>query len=353
MKRNLDGAIITGDYIEATSIALVGYGNIGRAFVDLLYEVDPEGKQFVFSGVASRSIGILKLKNSPAKSAAKEVEDMLGDPSSEHGTDSDNIGSWLKESEYDVLVEAIPSNYSDAEPALTYILTGLENGNDVITCNKAPIAMFYDVLQKSASKSGARLRFESTVLDGTPLFSMFRRALPDVKVKKMRGILNSTCNIVIDSLNEGRTLEQGIEQAVRGGIAETDPSTDLKGFDSAAKLVILANVLGGERLGIPDIATEALTPEAFYAAKKVIGGASSAVVRQVSTADFESKTFRVGLEPVESGDVLFGCRGASNAIAFNLDLFGELIVAERNPSLRDTAFGIYSDLVELRSEKKS
>lgn len=328
----------------------MGYGKVGSALVDLLSEIDPEGRQFIFTGIASRTLGITDLKNLSPRSTAAKMNSLRREKRFVKKGDCDaGITSWLKEREYDILLEATPSNYIDAEPALTYLLTSLRHGRDAVTCNKAPVAMHYDALQAVATKSGARLRFESTVMDGTPIFSTFRKAMPTTKVRKVRGILSSTCNVVIDSLYSGMSLQDGIAKARKIGATEDDPSKDLSGFDAAAKIIILGNALTTVRIQMSDVRMEPLTGKTFADARAGIPRSDHSIVRQVSTADFERKIFRISLEPVRPSDVLYGCRGSSSMAVFSTDLFGSLAISETNPTLRDTAFGLYSDIVDLTS----
>jgi homoserine dehydrogenase len=339
--------------MHSKRIALVGFGKVGNALVDLLSEIDPDGKRYIFSGVASRTLGVVDFKGASSKSVASKMRTMKREKRFVKKGDFDSgISSWLKEDDYDVLVEATPSNYIDAEPALTYLLTALGHGKDAVTCNKAPVAMYYDALLAVAAKSGTRLRFESTVMDGTPIFSTFMRAMPQVRVRKLRGILNSTCNIVIDCLYSGMNLQDAIAKAKKLGATEDDPGKDLSGFDSAAKIVILGNALTDTRIQMSDVRLEGLDGKSFSEAKGKIARNDISTVRQVSTADFERRIFRVSLESVRPEDVLFGCRGSSSMVVFSTDLFGNLAISETDPTLRDTAFGLYSDIVGLDSAER-
>ncbi|MFQ6126362.1 MAG: hypothetical protein ACE5R6_17390 [Candidatus Heimdallarchaeota archaeon] len=329
-------------------IALIGYGNVGKAVTELLAEVDPKGTKFTFSAIGSRSLGLLELNKAPPSSVKPQVDVALQNTKLKTIKDATyEITSWLREGDYDVLVEAIIANYDTGEPAITYIKTAFEQGKDVITCNKAPLVLAMDRLQVIAARSGARLRYESTVLDGTPIFSIFRNALPKVRVKRIRGILNSTVNVVLDYLHQKLNLEQGIENAKMLGTAEEDPSLDLEGIDAAAKLVILVNTLSEMKIKLSDVEKQPLTQETFENARNTCLYDQNIIIRQVSIADFNSKTYRVNLEAVHPFDFLYGCRSTSNAAVFSLDLFGELVIAEQNPSLKTTAFGIYSDLIDI------
>ena len=113
----------------------------------------------------------------------------------------------------------------------------------VVTANKGPIAHAYAELREQARRAGVQFRFESTVMDGAPVFSMVRDHLPGVEVLGFTGVLNSTSKIVVEAMRDGLSMEEGIETARRLGVTEADASYDLDGWDSAAKTAALANVL--------------------------------------------------------------------------------------------------------------
>ena len=111
----------------------------------------------------------------------------------------------------------------------------------------------------------------------------------------------------------------------------------------------MGNALTDTRIQMSDVRLEGLNGKTFANARGRVSRNDISTVRQVSTADFERKIFRVSLESVKPEDILFGCRGSSSMVVFSTDLFGSLAISETDPTLRDTAFGLYSDIVDLDS----
>ena len=324
---------------------------MGKALVDMLAQVDPEGKRFVFSGICSRSIGVANLRDLAPEKVEKKLKANKGDTRAYNPEERvREVKTYLKEGDYDILVEATSADYDTGEPARSFILTALDRGIDVVTCNKGPIALYLNELKEAASRANASLMFESTVMDGTPVFSMFK-SLPPVKLMKIRGVFNSTTSIIIDTMREGKNFTQGMKKVKGLGVAETDPDNDLSGMDAAAKLIILCNGLAGSHLKFSDIIMEPITEPLVKDIIAKVKNDKCIRVRQVASADFQNKVFRVGLEILKPEDMLFSCTGATNAAIFSMDLFGELVIAERDPTLRETAFGIYSDIVDLYSKE--
>jgi homoserine dehydrogenase len=341
--------------MQNSRIVLIGHGNVGTALVRLLSEIDPKGRRFVFSGIATRKLGIIELGNVPAPEVDSAIHRVLAERRTRDlkQTDPKEIIHWLETWEYDVLVEVTDSNYADAEPALSYLKTALRRGKDAVTANKAPIAIALKDLRTLAARTGARIRFESTVMDGTPLFSLFTESMPPVRIRRMRGILNSTSNIVLDFLNQNRSLKEGLAKAKSLGLTESDPMLDLNGFDAAAKLTIIANAINDADIKMSQVMIQPLTEQNFAAVRSLSASKGrDTIIRQVAVADFDKNFYRVSLEALKQDDPLYSCNGSSNMIAFSLDLFTELIIASRNPTLRDTAFGIYSDLMHLQHTVK-
>ncbi len=329
-------------------IGLIGYGHVGKTLIDQLSAVDPTGEQFAISAIGSRSLGLIELENIPPRSVTAQIDELK--PNIESKTENgaiQEINSWLQEGSYDILVEATISDYNTGGPALNYIRTALEQGKDAVTANKAPIALALNDLQAIAAQTGARLRYESTVMDGTPIISLFRKALPNARVERIRGILNSTTNLVLDTLYDGMSLEQGIKKAQKLGIAETDPSLDLSGADAVAKLVIIVNSISKRNIKISDVMSQALTEETFAQATNTSNNDRTSILRLISIADFNTESYRVSLMPVQRESIFYGCRGASSIVEFSLEMFGELAIVEQDPRLGATAFGIYTDLMDL------
>jgi homoserine dehydrogenase len=154
-----------------------------------------------------------------------------------------SVEEFLDRAKSEIVVEITTLNPATGEPALSHIRAAFARGRHVVTANKGPIAHAYAALRDEAKNAGVEFRFESTVMDGVPIFNNVRRNLPGVKVLGFSGALNSTSKVVIEAMRAGKSIEDGIEAARRLGITEADASYDIDGWDSAAKTAVLANVL--------------------------------------------------------------------------------------------------------------
>ena len=148
----------------------------------------------------------------------------------------------------DVLFEASSLNAETGEPAIAHVRAALHIGAHVVSANKGPIVHAYPELRSLAASRGLRFFFESAVMDGAPVFSLFREALPAIQLLGFRGVINSTTTIILEAMQAGLSLDEAIAEAQRLGVAETDPSADIDGIDAAVKVVAVANVLMGGSL---------------------------------------------------------------------------------------------------------
>src|SRR4030095_5738511 len=107
----------------------------------------------------------------------------------------------------------------------------------------APLVYAYDEINELAKARGRRFLFESTVLDAASVFSLFRETLPLMKVRGFTGIFNSTTNVILETMEQGRSFDEGVKAAQELGVAETDPSNDIDGWDATMKVCALSRVI--------------------------------------------------------------------------------------------------------------
>ena len=256
-----------------------------------------------------------------------------------------NVREWLKAARADVLFEATSLNLKDGQPAIDYIRAALESGAHAITANKGPIVHAYEELSSLALKQGQKFLFEATVMDGAPIFSMFRDSLPLVHLKGFRGILNSTTNVILSGMEAGLSFEQSLKQAQELGIAESDPTHDVDGWDATVKTAALIRVLMGVPIRLEEIQRQGiggLTGEIVHAARAV-GKPYKLICRAQRDASQVSASVRP--EQVPLSDPLAGVEGTSSIIYLETDVFPGLTITEDNPGLKATAYGMLADFV--------
>ncbi len=314
-------------------LALIGFGNVGRAFAQLL---EKKRASYPF-----RIVGIHTARRGTALSAKG-----LG-PEPRFGPAASSVEDFLEAAKAEVAIEVTPLNPLTGEPAIGHIRAAFARHMHAITANKGPLAHAYAELCEEARAAGVYFRFESTVMDGAPVFSLVRDHLPGVQVLGFTGVLNSTSKIVVEAMRDGMSMEEGIEAARRLGVTETDPSYDLDGWDSAAKTAALANVLMDARTKPQTIEPRGvgrLTPARVQELDRK-GKTVRIVSRARRTAD--GLRLRVRAEVLDKTDLLAAVAGTSNLILLDTDLMGTLGTVSIHPAVEQTAYGLFSDLVDV------
>ncbi|HZT31894.1 MAG TPA: hypothetical protein VFA33_18540 [Bryobacteraceae bacterium] len=312
---------------------LIGYGNVGRALARLLAQKRAE---FAF-----QITGIHTARHGTAVSPqGLPVEPEFGPPAG-------SIGEFLDAAQADVAAELTTLNPATGEPAISHIRAAFARGLHVVTANKGPIAHAYADLRDEAARRRLEFRFESTVMDGAPVFNLVRHNLPGVRVLGFTGVLNSTSKLVVDAMEQGGTFEDGLVLARRLGVAEADASFDVEGWDSAAKTAALANVLLDARTTPQAVSTRGitrLTPERVRAL-----ASDGKTVRLVSRARRSQAGLglRVRAEVLPKTDLLACVHGTSNLLLLHTDLMGTIGTISVSPGVEQTAYGVFSDLVDL------
>lgn len=334
------------------NLCLMGFGNVGRELVRLLEDKREilgaqHGIRWRITGVASRRIGwlakpegfdtaVLRKASEPAAIAA---ESGVKPPQSK------NVQEWLRAARADVLFEMTSLNRHTGQPAIEHLQAALEHGAHAISANKGPVVYALHELNALAAKVGKRFFFESAVMDGTPIFNLFRETLPAVNLRGFRGLLNSTSNVVLTEMEAGRTFAEAVRRAQEIGVAETDPSDDLEGWDPAVKVCALCNVLMGASLRPGDVervGIATLLPEAAREAR-----AAGKPYKLVCSARREGHVIRARVAPEQLplSDPLANLKGTTSAIFFDMDVFG-LSIIEHKPGVIATAYGLLSDFVK-------
>jgi homoserine dehydrogenase len=251
----------------------------------------------------------------------------------------------IRECNADALVEMSPINRATGRPALDYLELALTLGMHAISANKGPVVHGYRHLSALAKKQNKAFLFEATVMDGFPLLNLYRECLPATRVTSFRGVLNSTTNLILTLMEEGKSFEEAVQHAQDIGIAETDPSNDIDGWDSSVKVCVLSNVLMGadirptdvDRTGIRGITAE-MIKTAQLARRKW---------RLLCTAEWIEGQLkaRVAPEEVPANAPLFRLYGTTSAIQLKTDTLNQLTLLETAPTPAQTAFGVLADLI--------
>ncbi len=315
---------------------LAGAGSLGRGFLKRLRD-RPAPVDLV--GVLTAHHGRMIAPEGLEPSLALNLVESEGLGSSA----PDDFKQVIEAVSPDVIIECIPQNIRTGEPALGILRSALDAGVHVVTANKAPIVLGYRDLLHRGAKSRAQFRFEATVLDGLPIFTVAAN-LFDAQIVRVRGVLNATSSVVLETIQDGSTRSRGLARAQAQGIAEADSVLDLDGWDAASKAALLANVWMGGALRVVDVArkgSDEIKDDHLRAAAEE--GLRYRLVAEIQKND--DGNIRASVEPVAltPDDSLYPLRGGRGGITIETSLGHTHTWLQESHGVDDAAFGLLHD----------
>jgi len=330
-------------------IILCGFGVVGQSLVKLFESRSDD--LYAKYGLKPRVVAVFDSKGSAIDSSGLDLEKLVeskkkfGTVKNYSKTKNTMAGlDIIKNIEAEVLIETTASNYKDAEPGMTHIISAMKKGMHVISVNKGPLALAFPSLLELATYNQVLLKFSGTVGGGTPILDYAKDSLRGERITSFAGILNGTTNYILTNMANGLSFESALKDAKDKGYVEADESLDLDGLDAAAKLVILANWIMGMKVTMPDIKCTGIrkvtTEDIKKAAKK------KCAIKLIASCD---RDLQVGPKEVSMDDPLC-VNGTLNAIAFTSEHSGTQTIIGKGAGGMETASSILRDLLDIRQE---
>ena len=335
--------------VRTVDLILVGLGNVHRRFLHLLATRDQTLAQRY--GLRLRVVGAADSQGAAADAAGLDPAALLAHKQSgasvatfPGGVAGATALDQLAQAPAQVLLEASPVNLVDAQPSLSYVLAALERGVDVVLANKGPLALHYQLLRVAAEAHAARLAFSATVCGGLPVVNVGLRDLVAAQVQRVEGVFNSTSNYILSQMAAGADYAAALAEAQRRGIAETDPTLDVDGWDTANKLTIVANAV----LGFPATVRDVQPVVGIRSAK--VRASEDQRVRLLGVAERRADGgYDLSVQPVTlpMAHKLAHVDGWQMGVVFESDLFETVFISidERGPT--GTAAAMLRDVVNL------
>lgn len=335
-------------------LALIGLGNVGRRFVELLpgnyaRPLRQAGVRIRITGVATACHGTAIDPRGLAPARALRLAAAARLSELHRGRPVHDTRAFVAAVPADVLLELTPLDPRGGRIAIDHVRWALARGLHVVTANKGPVAFALRPLRALAARRRRLFLHEGAVMDGAPVFNLVSRCLPGVRVRAFRGTLNSTTNLVLSAMEEGATASAALKQAQALGIAEADARHDLDGWDAAVKGCALANALMGADLRPAGVRRKGIGGLTALDARRALraGTRLRLVVRGERMAG--RVRVRVAPERLPLGDPLCGS-GPDAALVLETDLMGEVGVFERGATVDQTAYALLSDLLQVARE---
>jgi len=305
-------------------VALLGFGNVGRAFSRYIETSHSIPIPIHIKGIADRSGGVFPGDSQLHRLIAhKESGRTVAEFAAGETLSAEEFVRALPRAGVSLLVESLPTNIVDGEPALGLITSALQQGTNVVTVDRGPLVHGLAPLMKAARKAGVQIAYGGTT--GV--------SVPDGlgQVLEIRGVLNGTSNYVLSEMQQHQTSFQDALDAARSdGIAEPDPTLDIEGWDTASKILILANALMGANARLCDVSRTGIGPQTESLIE--IARKTGRIVRLVGRARRWQGRVRVSVAPklVTSDSPFYAVSGTSKAAIFRTESRGAVLALARS-----------------------
>jgi homoserine dehydrogenase len=335
--------------MQTVRLALVGFGNVGQGFAQILLErgesyAENLGLRFVIVAVNDL------LRGSAYNPDGLDLESLL--QARDLSTLPDGTPAWdalttIARCNADVVIELSYTNLQTGEPAISHVRAALESGKHVVTSNKGPVALRYAELSELARSRKLQIGVEGTVMSGTPSLHLGMELLAGAGIRRVQGILNGTTNYILTQMENGASYADALAQAQARGYAEADPTGDVEGFDAAGKVAILSALLMDTPLRLDQVdrtgitAITSLDIEQAKAAGqrwKLIGS----LEKGQAGISASVKPVRLALE-----HPLANVNGATNAITYTTDLLGDVTLIGPGAGRLETGYALICDLLSI------
>lgn len=339
-------------------LAIIGYGGVGRAFVELLnnkkLELLEEGLDIQLNYILGRVGGVYSpngINIDDFIQYSKDNSDFTSYPKG--GSKTLTFKEILDREDVDLVVETTPTNIKDGQAATSYISETLRAGFHVVTANKGPILLHYKELKKLAKEKDVQLGIGCTTGGALPSINAGIFDLAGSNIEEIQGVLNGTTNYIIN-LMESEEIEykEALKRAQKLGIAETDPSLDVEGFDTATKLLILTNVLLDKDYKLEDVNIEGITTLKQSDIKGAINEGKKYKLIGKAVKNHENVELSVKLEKVGIDNPLYSVDGKNKAVKYKSDTLGDLTIIGGASGLIPAAASILRDIVNIHRGNK-
>ncbi len=259
-----------------------------------------------------------------------------------------DIPKAIQEINADIIIEASFTDIKTGQPAISHIETALNSGKHVVTTNKGPFAVAYEQIFNLAKLKRKTLAIEGTVMSGTPIINVLNNGLLGSDITAVSGIMNGTSNYILSKMELGMSYNDALSQAQKLGYAEANPTSDVEGLDTLAKVMILANVVFNTQLIQEDIAVSGISDITLLDVKEASSNNERWKLIGSVWKDNKGKVHgSVSPKLIPINDSLYGISDATNALKITSNILGDTTIVGEGAGKIETGFALYNDIIAI------
>jgi homoserine dehydrogenase len=336
-------------------VAITGMGNVGRCLLELIqrkreilatrFDID-----LVISGICDSSGAILNFDGIDITQTLAAKNNKKGIHTLPAGVVGMKVSEFMQNLKSDLLVELTPTNLKDGEPGLGAIRTALQKAMHVVSANKGPLVLAFSELADLAKSKGVRLLYSATVTGGLPTLNIGMRDLCAASINRVEGVVNGTTNYILTKMAEGQSYSDALKQAQEIGMAETDPTLDVDGWDAACKLVIIANAVLKNPTTLGDVVVEGISSITKEQLEKA--ASQNQVIKLIALAEKKNNAYQFSVRPtvLPQSHRLATINGGMMGVIYQTDINGEMFFCIDEFDPYPTAAAVLRDIVHIAAQ---
>ena len=345
---------------DKTRVIVCGFGRVGREFARLVHEKSERMRAAY--GLEPSIVGIGELNGSLHHpdgldpEATADAFEREGGFAGHPGLKADWRGlDLVRSAQADVLIETTPTEVRTGEPALSHIREALGRGIHVVSANKGPFIRAYRELTGLAREKNAVLKISAAAAAALPTIDVAETCLAGAEILRVEGVLNGTTNFILTRMRtDGQSYEEALAESQALGIAETDPTLDVEGFDTANKLALITNVCMGADLRPEDVERTGIAGMSLGEVERASAAGKIMRLVGVSKRDEAGRvSARVAPELLSPEHPLAGVEGAEKGITYTSDTMDRVTVVGGKSDPRGAAAALLKDLINIHRHSSS
>lgn len=339
--------------MQQRRIVLCGLGNVGKRFLSLVYErrqtlqerygftIEVAGVVDIGGAAISPTGGLPLADLLSFVHEGGKVETFPG-----YGIPKLSGVEAIRNYSFDILVETTPTNLTDGGPAYPFVLAAIQKGMDIVSANKGPFVLHFTQLKKLAETHNSHLFISAATGAALPTLDIGKFSIVGADISSIEGILNGTTNYILTKMHlEKTTYADALKQAQAMGIAETDPTLDVEGFDTRNKIVLIANTLLNGHFGIEDVPVQGITHITFEDIER--GDRNGKILKLVASAQVQNGKVELAVAPkyLDKTHPLASIHYSEKGITYTTDTMGQITVLGGKSSPMGAAAALLKDVI--------
>lgn len=330
------------------NIGIIGFGGVAKAFIKLVNDkkdyLSERNLDINIKYIIRKSGGIYNREGI-------NLEELISsnfDLNIFNFKENMDINYILKNKDIDTIVELTNTNIEDGEPGLTHIKLALNNNINVVTGNKGPIVLQYKELKEIADKNKLRLEIGCTTGGALPTINVGSYDIAGSEILEIQGILNGTSNYILSEMYEKNlSYKEILKKAIDSGIAEANYKLDVEGFDTACKILILANSLMNSNLTLNDLDIKGIDNiDIDFINKEKNKGNKIKLIGKVYKENQKIKAY-VRPEVIKIDHPLYFIDGKNKGVLYKTDTLGDISIIGGESGTRNAAASILRDIINM------